>query len=88
MSIIAVFPHKGASLEVEVLDVFESGGVNLAAVRALDGRPFIGGDKWPVRTEYATVEAGKLLGPGSDSRSDPKPFSLWALAQLQIGAEV
>jgi hypothetical protein len=36
------------------------GGKELAAVRALAGKPFVGGDRWPVRTEYSTVEVNSL----------------------------
>ena len=40
---------------VQVGDVFECGGRKLATVDALDGKVFMGGDKWPVRTSHATV---------------------------------
>lgn len=45
---------------VEILDTFECGGIELAAVRALAGKPFVGGDKWPIQTEFATVRASEL----------------------------
>ena len=45
---------------VQVNDVFECGGEQLATVEALAGAPFMGGDKWPVRTRYATVKAADL----------------------------
>ncbi len=39
--IIATFPHRGESLTVEVLDVYDgSNGRKLASVRALSGEPF------------------------------------------------
>ncbi len=54
---------KSISIEVEVLDTYEAGGVKYAAVKALEGKPFVGGDKWPVRTEFTVVEAAKLINP-------------------------
>ena len=48
------------SYEVDVTDVFECGGVKLACVTAIDGKPFIGGDKWPIRTKYTVVRADEL----------------------------
>lgn len=51
----------GLSIPVELEETFEVGGHKLANVRALVGRPFVGGDKWPVRTEFATVPADRLM---------------------------
>ena len=66
MCIIAFYGKE----EVEVLDVYEVGGVKLASVKALQGKPFVGGDKWPVASEWGTVKAcelsksqGEELGP-------------------------
>jgi hypothetical protein len=58
MTIIATF--KPQNVKVEILDVFECGGIKLAAVKAIEGKPFAGGDKWPVSTEFATVKAAEL----------------------------
>jgi hypothetical protein len=57
MNSIALFQNI---IPVEILDRFECGGVDLASVRALEGQPFVGGDTYPVRTEYATVKACDL----------------------------
>jgi len=42
-------------IEVEILDTFEMGGVRLAAVKAVNTRPFVGGDRYPVWTQYTTI---------------------------------
>ena len=47
---------------VEVLDVYTDGAeVKWAAIRALEDKPFVGGDMWPVRTEYTTARVEDLL---------------------------
>lgn len=47
--------------EVEIVDTFRSGPALIAVVHALDGsEPFVGGDKWPVRTDWANVLAVNL----------------------------
>lgn len=58
MTILARYTPKNEKVEIQ--DVFECGGVKLVCIRALDGKPFIGGDKWPVATPYATVPASDL----------------------------
>lgn len=58
MTIIARYISKNVS--VEILDVFDSPEGKLASVRALDGKPFVGGDKWRVATCFATVPAADL----------------------------
>ena len=46
---------------VEVLDVYTDGAeVWWAAIRALEGSPFIGGDRWPIRTAYTTAKVEDL----------------------------
>lgn len=56
MTIIAQYQNH----VVEISDVYEVGGVMLASIKAIDGKPFVGGDRWPIRTEYATVSAADL----------------------------
>jgi len=57
MSILAQYQN----IVVEVLSVYTDGdGVKWASVEAQDGQPFIGGDKWPVRTKFATVKVEEL----------------------------
>lgn len=73
MTIIATF--KPQNVKVEILDVFEAGGAKLASVKAIEGRPFVGGDKWPVFTPFATVKAAEL-GPVEE----PQPVDLLTLA--------
>jgi len=51
---------NGSKIPVIVLDYFVCGGVRLATVEALEGQPFVGGDKWPVQTPWATVKVADL----------------------------
>lgn len=46
--------------EVEVLDVYECGGIELATVEAIHGKPFVGGDKWAVWTPFKVVRVDEL----------------------------
>lgn len=47
--------------QVEIVDVFRTGGIIMAVVHALDGsEPFVGGDKWPVRTDWANIPVAML----------------------------
>jgi len=51
--------YRGA--KVKVLDAFAMmQGENLAVVEALQGKPFIQGDKWPIRSNRAVVEVKEL----------------------------
>ena len=56
---MAILAHYENTI-VEVLDIFVCGGVALTVVRAIEGDPFVGGDRYPVRTPYATVKANDL----------------------------
>lgn len=74
MTIIAVYQNQ----KVEVLDTYQAGGVNMASVKAIEGTPFVGGDKWAVKTEWATCPAADL----ADVRSDhPQPARSTLLTQ-------
>ena len=61
MTILTELSQNGNTIKVEVLDAYEVNGVKFAAVKACEGQPFVGGDKWPVKTEFATVEASELV---------------------------
>lgn len=52
--------RNGSTIPVEVIDYFVCGGVQLAVVEALEGKPFVGGDKWPIRTAHTTVKESEL----------------------------
>ena len=52
--------QNGSTIPVIVLDYFVSGKIQYASIEALEGRPFVGGDKWPVRTCWATVPVADL----------------------------
>jgi hypothetical protein len=71
MTIIATF--KPQNVKVEILDVFE----DLASVKAIEGSPFIGGDKWPVSTPYATVKVAELQ---PEQAPKPEPANLLTMA--------
>jgi len=68
--IIADFPPNNTNVEIQ--DVFECGGVKLAIVKALAGKPFVDGTKCSVRTEYATVKVADLFNVGISPRRIPR----------------
>ena len=50
------------NIPVEILEVTKDGaGIRWAAIRALEGRPFVGGNKWLVNTAYKTVKIADLI---------------------------
>ncbi len=59
MSSVAFFvpAPDGQPVQVEVEDIYSP----LCTVRAISGKPFVGGDKWPVRTEFAVVQTSSIL---------------------------
>jgi hypothetical protein len=71
--IIADYTPK--SVTVKILDAYECGGVTWAVVQALAGKPFVGGDKWPVATEFATLPAADLA-PVAFSVELPSPAAV------------
>lgn len=52
--------HNSKAIPVEVLDYFVSGGIHYASVEALEGKPFVGGLKWAVRTPFSIVKVSDL----------------------------
>lgn len=77
MTILAQY----ASKTVEVLDAWtDPAGVKQASVKALDGKPFVGGDKWPVRSEWGTVKAADLQDVHQDPQAAPAAPNLLAMA--------
>ncbi len=73
-------------VEVEVLDFYTCGGVELASVEAVFGKPFVGGDKWAVRTPFAIVKTSDLIITKDDElqpaqpAEQPQPLNLLSLA--------
>ena len=60
MSILALFKFE---IPVEIVEVYgDLGGEKLVCVKALDGKPFVGGAKFALLTEWATVKASELSG--------------------------
>ena len=48
--------------ELEIVDVYKSGGIAMAVCHAIDGsEPFVGGDKWPIRTDWANIPVANLV---------------------------
>ena len=45
---------------VEVVEMYTTPGGTHVVVKALEGQPFVGGNKWPVRTEWAFCMAEDL----------------------------
>ena len=72
MAILASFQNH----EVELTDIYESGGITLASARATAGKPFVGGDRWPVYTEYTTVKVHEL----QNIRQAPENATLLSIA--------
>lgn len=79
MAILARFKDQ----QVEILDVYDYPEGKVASLRAVDGKPFIGGDKWPVRTEYTTAPIGELSNITSQ---DDKPHNPTLLDQALSAA--
>jgi hypothetical protein len=75
MSSIALFKNQ----KVEVTDYWESGGIQYASVKACEGEPFIGGDKWPVRTAYTIAQVDELKPVGLEP-DQAQPDNLLILA--------
>jgi hypothetical protein len=67
------------SNKVEITDVYESGGIQYASVKACEGEPFVGGNKWPVRTAYTIAQVDELE-PVNDDQPQTQPNNLLALA--------
>lgn len=75
MTILAQYKNQN----VEILEVYETGGVKMAAVRAITGRPFVGGDKWPVYTEWTTAPAAELSNVHTDPQPEPTQPNLLSM---------
>jgi hypothetical protein len=56
MNSIARYNHQ----LVKINDKWEAGGIEHASIEAIQGTPFMGGDKWPVQTKFASVPASEL----------------------------
>jgi hypothetical protein len=83
MSIVARFTNEYFDEPVEILDTWETGGVKMASVKALEGRPFVGGDKFPTWTAYKTVKAAELSDIRQNTRPTPTGKNLLDLALKQ-----
>ena len=60
------------NIEVKVEDVYPlTDGVPYASVKALHGKPFVGGDKWPIRSPWTTVPVEDLILLDSDCTCQP-----------------
>lgn len=70
------------SQNVEILDTFTDGaGATVASVKALEGQPFTGGDKFPVHSAFTTCPAAELVNVRQDPQAEqPQRPNLLALA--------
>lgn len=55
MTILTLNSHP-----VKVVEMYTTPGGTHVAVKALEGKPFVGGNKWPVKTEWAFCMAEEL----------------------------
>ena len=51
---------KYQNIPIEVLEVFECGGEELAVIEAIEGKPFADGAKTTTKTAYKTVNFEEL----------------------------
>jgi hypothetical protein len=68
------------NIQVEILDTYKAGNTKYVAVRAVEGKPFVGGNKWPTRTEYTTAEFDELYGITLNPQTEPAQPTLLSLA--------
>jgi len=76
MTTILHLNKNGKTIPVEVLESYECGGIQLANVKAVEGQPFVGGDRWPVRSEYTTVHLDQLTPPSAPQETKPNLLAL------------
>jgi hypothetical protein len=69
--------------EVEIHDRYTIGGVEYAAVKAIEGKPFMGGDRFPVKSAWATAKVDELEKCLSPDIPQPKQDNLLNLALAQ-----
>ena len=67
-------------IPVEVLETYESGGVKYAAVRAIEGKPFVEWGTLPNPTEYETVKLEELSKITTDQKSVSDQSNLLSMA--------
>lgn len=72
MTILAHYQNQ----QVEILDVYDNPGGKVASLRATQGKPFVGGDKWPIWTEYTTAPAAELSDITPDDHKPNNPTLL------------
>lgn len=47
-------------IKIRVIDCFHTDREFLAVIEAMNGKPFVGGDKWPVTSSRTIVQVGEL----------------------------
>lgn len=87
MTILAHYKTEYFDEPVEVLDTWDTPKGKYASVKAITGKPFIGGDKWPVHTEYTTTPITNLLDIHQDQPAASTQKSLIDLALEQARAQ-
>ena len=53
--------YGGKMVEVEIIDRYESGGIKCAVVKSTQGKEFVGGDKYPIRTDIICVPLNDIV---------------------------
>ena len=68
------------NIPVDILHIYEAGGVKRATVRAVEGKPFTKWGKWLTKTSYATTTLDQLSGFTPDPQPEPAIPNLLSLA--------
>lgn len=79
MTILAQFKNQ----PVEILDVYDMPNGKVASLRALQGKPFVAGDKWPVWSEWTTAPVAELTDIHPQPETKPNNPTLLDLALAQ-----
>ena len=71
-------------IPVEVLAEYEAGDEKYAAIRAIEGRPFLRKDKWLTKTKYATIKLEELTDITHDTSFEPEKHNLLMMALAYV----
>ena len=74
-------------IPVVVLVEYEAGDEKYAAIRAIEGKPFLRNDKWLAKTEYTTVKLDELTDITPDPSSEPKKTNLLKMALTHVNKQ-
>jgi hypothetical protein len=71
------------NVKVEIQDQYECGGILYATIKACEGEPFVGGDKWPIKTAYTICQVDEFQTVGT-APDQVQPDNLLNLALQYI----